>query len=313
MPRTRIHQCSRLRRTFLIDLLAVKKGHGIMCFDAVSAIGQAPEKELIFIEAPVEHRAIVGQHVLWQCLKVREGRRKGARAWQDHFIETLLSQDCPGSSKQSLKSPPIFYLSDFEAALDLHVDDGYVTGPAERMMQVFAYVEGVIVLKLSPIIGVGDWFEHVGALRVIDKEGMWVKELDKYETSVLTMMQMKDCRPSTSPKLEKQTELGNDDSCEHPELYRSAVCTILYMRKRGPDLQATTRWMCKRLRNPNKKSWRQLVRTVRYIKGSRDLATFMPRAGKPDLEGIWWMVVADYTVTAGQLDNTRSTVVRVKS
>ena len=41
-------------------------------------------------------------------LKVRESRRKGARAWQDHFIETLLSQDCPGSFKQSLKSPTIF-------------------------------------------------------------------------------------------------------------------------------------------------------------------------------------------------------------
>ena len=101
-----------------------------------------------------------------------------------------------------------FYSSDFETALDLHVDDGYMTGPAERMMQVFAYLEGVIVLKLSPIIGVGDSFEHVGALRIIDKEGMWVKELDKYETSVMTMMQMKDCRPSTSPKLEKQTEPG---------------------------------------------------------------------------------------------------------
>ena len=70
-------------------------------------------------------------------------------------------------------------------------------------MQVFAYLEGVIVLKLSPIIEVGDSFEHVGALRVINKEGMWVKELDKYDTSVLTMMQMKDFRPSTSPRLEQ--------------------------------------------------------------------------------------------------------------
>ena len=109
---------------------------------------------------------------------------------------------------------------------------------------------------------------------------------------MLTMMQMKDCRPSTSPKLEKQTEPGDDDPCEHPELYRSAVCTILYMTKRRPDLQATTRWMCKRLRNPNQKSWRQLVKTVRYIKGSRDLATFMPKAGKSDiieafLDGDW--------------------------
>ena len=75
---------------------------------------------------------------------------------------------------------------------------------------MFAYLEGVTVLKLSPIIGVRDSFEHVGALS-IDKEGMWVKELDKYESSVLTMMQMKDCRPSTSP----------DDPCELPDLYSS--------------------------------------------------------------------------------------------
>ena len=94
---------SDVDNTSLIVLLAVKRGHGIMCFDAVAAFGQAPETELIFIEAPEEHRAVVGQHVLWQCLKVREGRRKGARAWQDHFVETLLSQDCPGPDNFLLK------------------------------------------------------------------------------------------------------------------------------------------------------------------------------------------------------------------
>ena len=106
------------------------------------------------------------------------------------------------------------------------------------------------------------------------------------------MIQMKDGRPSTSPKLEKKTELGDDDPCDHPDLYRSAVCTILYMTMRRPDLQATARCLCKRLRDPNQRSWTQLVKTVRYIKGSRDSATFMPRAGKPDsieayLDGDW--------------------------
>ena len=102
----------------------------------------------------------------------------------------------------------IYYSSDFEIALDLHVDDGYMTRPAEKMMEVFAHLDGKIVLKVSPIIGVSNSFEHVGALRVMDEEGMWVKEQDKYESSVLTMMQMQDCSPSTSPQLEKQTEPG---------------------------------------------------------------------------------------------------------
>ena len=34
---------SDVDNTSLIDLLAVKRGHGIMCFDAVAAFGQAPE------------------------------------------------------------------------------------------------------------------------------------------------------------------------------------------------------------------------------------------------------------------------------
>ena len=153
-----------------------------MCFDAVAAFGQALDTELIFFEAPEEHRAKVGQHILWQCLVVRGGRRERARAWQDHFVDTLVSKECPGAFKQSLKSPTTFYSSEFEIALGLRVDDGYVTGPAEKMMEAFAYLEERIALKLSPIIGVGNSSEHVGALRVIDEEGMWVKELHKYES-----------------------------------------------------------------------------------------------------------------------------------
>ena len=137
MPQTKTHLClpqyPDVDNTSSIDLLAAKRGHSIMCFDAVAAFGHAPERELIFIEAPAEHRGKVGQHVLWQCLKVREGRRKGARAWQDHFVDILLSKECPANFKQSLKPRSnLFYSSEFEIALGLHVDDGYVTGPAEK-------------------------------------------------------------------------------------------------------------------------------------------------------------------------------------
>ena len=59
-----ISVASDVENTFLIDLLTVKKGHGIMCFDAVAAFGQAPKTELIFIEAPKDHRPVVGQHVV---------------------------------------------------------------------------------------------------------------------------------------------------------------------------------------------------------------------------------------------------------
>ena len=117
---------------------------------------------------------------------------------------------------------------------------------------------------------------------MINEEGMWVRELDKCHEFALSMRGMKDCRPSTSLKLEKQSEPGDDELCEHPELYKSAVCTILCMTRRKPDLQATARWMCQRPRDRNRKLWRQLVQTVRYIKRTRNVATFMPISGKAD-------------------------------
>ena len=147
-------------------------------------------------------------------------------------------------------------------------------------------------MKLSPLIVAGCSFEHVGAVRKVAHDGLWVQALDKYFLSVLDMMGMKDCKPSTSPKLDKATEVGDADPCDQPELYRKAVCTLLYPARRRPDLQAVTRWKCKRLKNPDRKSWRQLVKTVRYVKGTLDLATFMPKDGAMDkidgyLDGDW--------------------------
>ena len=62
--------------------------------------------------------------------------QKGARAWQDDFVDTLLSKECAGNFLQSLKVAKIFHSSVLDFALDLHVDDGYVTGPAVNMTKV---------------------------------------------------------------------------------------------------------------------------------------------------------------------------------
>ena len=48
--------------------------HHVLAAAAVAAFGQAPETELIFTEAPEEHKEKVGQHILWQCLSESERR-----------------------------------------------------------------------------------------------------------------------------------------------------------------------------------------------------------------------------------------------
>ena len=93
--------------------------------------------------------------------------------------------------------------------------------------------------------------------------------------------------------MDKITEPGHEESCEKPELYRIHVCTLLDPSRKRPALQSVVRWTCKRLKNPDRRGWRQLVKAVRYVKGSTDLATFMPRGGDLDkieqsfLDGDW--------------------------
>ena len=113
LPRTSTHLCLQQHRILtnasLIDLLGSQEGSQrhvlVTCFDAVLPCGQALKTELIFVEGLAVHRATVGQQKLWQCLKVTEGRRKGARAWQDHFVDILLSRECPGNLQAESEVP----------------------------------------------------------------------------------------------------------------------------------------------------------------------------------------------------------------
>ncbi|MFM7987255.1 MAG: hypothetical protein ACKPKO_48875, partial [Candidatus Fonsibacter sp.] len=93
----------------ILDLLAVKKGYPILVFDSVAAFSQAEEQELVFLHPPAEHQAICKKPVLWQCLRVTEGRRNGAKSWQDHFHECLTEEACPGRFKRNMKTPSLYH------------------------------------------------------------------------------------------------------------------------------------------------------------------------------------------------------------
>ena len=171
--------------------------------------------------------------------------------WQGHFVDILLSKECPGTFKQSLKSPTTFHAKEFEIAVDLHVDDSHVTGPAENMTKVFAYLETKKPFEIpthhlgrklvracwcSEVIDrrrrhAGERTGQVRIVRAVDEEGEGLPSIDE-------------------SKFEKQTEPGDDDPCEQPEVSRLAVCTVLYITKRRSDLHATARCLCKRLRDP---------------------------------------------------------------
>ena len=77
--------------------------------------------------------------VLWQCLKVRERRRNGARSWQDHVHECIIDSARPGRFKRSAKTASLYLSRELDVTIEIHVDDGYATGEAQNLEKAFAY------------------------------------------------------------------------------------------------------------------------------------------------------------------------------
>ncbi len=69
----------------------------------------------------------------------------------------------------------MYYSKDFDVLMDLHVDDGYLAGPKDKLTTLFAYTTEKIVIKVSPFVEAGQGFDHVGATRLRVGGGMWIK------------------------------------------------------------------------------------------------------------------------------------------
>ena len=67
------------------------------------------------------------KHVFWQCLKIRESRRNGARSWQDHFHECITDAACPGRFKRTAKTASLHHSKELDVTIGINVDDGYAT------------------------------------------------------------------------------------------------------------------------------------------------------------------------------------------
>ncbi len=87
-------------------------------------------------------------------------------------MEQITWSSCPGKFKRNLKTPSLYYSAALDVVIDLHVDDGYYSGPPEAPKKVFTYLETVIVMKWSPLVTAGMAFDHVGARRERTAAGM---------------------------------------------------------------------------------------------------------------------------------------------
>ena len=97
-------------------------------FDGVLAFTYADEQEFVFLEPPQEYKDSVGPNVVWQSMKMSDGRGSAARGWQRHVGNVLTSEECESKFKQSTHMPSMFHSRVWDATVNLHVDGGDATG-----------------------------------------------------------------------------------------------------------------------------------------------------------------------------------------
>ena len=270
----------------LIEFKASKNGYCSYLFDVTSAFTHADEDELIFLEPPEEEKEVYGD-CLWQALKVIYGRRKGARSWQDLFREIVLSEEAKKAGftvRVHHKCPTIFYIEEADGVMELHVDDGHACGKSEVMKAFMVYLASELELKYVCDIGVGDSYEYLKCIRMRDETGITICPSEKYLKSALAKYGMEACTPSTSPKVLKSEEPGDDEplDAEAASTFRSATLTLLYMSNERTDMQSSVRDLCCRLKEPNAGDLRRLKKVLRYGRGTSGMCTHFPAASSKD-------------------------------
>ena len=182
------------------------------------------------------------------------------------------------------KSPCLFYVKEIHAVLTLHVDDGHGAGPDVESRKFLEWLSSKIELKYSTGLGIGAQYEFLRCTKSWTKEGLYTTPSAKYGDDCLEAYGMKDCKPSNSPKLEKEDMPGDealldDDAASR---FKSCTCRLSYLASERPDLQAVVGIMCKDLKGPMVKSERQMKKVLRYVQGTRECSNFCPFDAKLD-------------------------------
>ena len=134
---------------FLIELYAVKRGYKTMTADVSVAFLHALQMGHVYIVPPNEFwsERYPRRSAMWKLKKQLYGQRGAPKAWQSHLRKVL--EDL--GFVMNPANPTMFFHEEKKALIDVHVDDFHAAGPDEALLEVFAELSKVLMIKTSPL------------------------------------------------------------------------------------------------------------------------------------------------------------------
>ncbi|CAL1374789.1 unnamed protein product [Linum trigynum] len=274
--------------------VAAMKGWELKQLDVKNAFLHGDLKETIYMECPPGYNNGDKSKV---CLLRRSlyGLKQAPRAWFEKFHSTILQ----AGLQQSDSDPSLFLRRSSHGltVLLIYVDDMVISGDDTLGIQTLTKdLRAAFNLK-----ELGDLSYFLGLEIHRSPTGLFVSQ-QKYIVDLLETAQMDTCQPCSTP-MEQNLKLCRDDGDLLPDgsLYRSIVGSLIYLNHTRPDIIYAVQVVSQFMSAPRSSHLVQVMRILRYLKGTQDVGLFFPSEGESVLEAY---ADADF---AGCLDTRRST------
>ena len=127
----------------------MKRGYKTMTADVSVAFLHALQMGHVYIVPPNEFwsERYPRRSAMWKLKKQLYGQRGAPKAWQSHLRKVL--EDL--GFVMNPANPTMFFHEEKKALIDVHVDDFHAAGPDEALLEVFAELSKVLMIKTSPL------------------------------------------------------------------------------------------------------------------------------------------------------------------
>jgi hypothetical protein len=219
--------------------------------------------EEVYIEQPQGFE--VSERETHVCLfrKALYGLKQAPRAWYSH-IDTYLLQ--MGFEKSDV-DPNLYYIIRGEDTLILilYVDNLFITGAEDLIVECKLGLASEFEMS---DIGLMHYFL---GMEVWQQEGHIFLGQGKNVVDILSIFQMEDCRPMSTPMVTNWKKLSASNSqLVDATVYRQMISSLMYLVNTRPDICFVVNTLSQHMVEPRSVHWIGKKHVLRYIAGIVD-------------------------------------------
>lgn len=213
---------------------------------------------------------------VWLLKKSLYGLKQAPRCWNVKINQKLTEM----GFKRSQADPCLYIREEDMTLLLLYVDDGLILGREQTKID-----EVLTALKTEFQITLGDVTSYLGVQIQRGADGAVFLHQSAYLERVLQDSQMENCNPVRLPGAnhredDKTPRLEEEMKKKYQKVVGKLMYAACYTR---PDLAYSVNQASKKVTDPTKRDWRDVMQILKYVRGSYDLGLFYKVGQKDEL------------------------------